>query len=81
MAACARLSRPFALARLDSAPSHNGPRLRPPPWCGTQFTAGAGFRVDSPWISPQTANVWTGHGLPTLIHRLPTLHRGSIGRA
>ena len=32
-----------------------------PPLCGPQFTSVAGFRVDSPWVWPKTANVWTGH--------------------
>jgi hypothetical protein len=46
-----------------------------------------GDRVDRPWIAaqscegPSSTGAAAVHGLPTLIHRLPTLPRGGIGRA
>jgi hypothetical protein len=63
MDACApSLYRPFALSASGLCPEAQRPQLRPSLLCGAQFTSVAGFRVDSPWISPQTATVWTGHG-------------------
>lgn len=51
----------YALRVYELSPKHNGPKLSPP-LCSAQFTSVARFRVDSPWISPKTANMWAGHG-------------------
>ena len=74
MTACARrFPHPFALGAYRLSLSHDGPQLRTTPsLCGAQFTAAAGLRVDSPWISPKTANVWTAHGQPRRELRLST---------
>jgi hypothetical protein len=45
-----------------TVPEAQRPPSSGPPFYGAQFTSVARFRVDSPWISPKTTNVWVGHG-------------------